>query len=96
MTSQNILGDVVRLSFGHSTYFQWIPSHIQLNGNEIADSLVAKSAIADVLRRDACLTFPGHLSIKMMELNALWRVPPDQPWYFGKNFVCVTNLILLG
>ncbi|GFW37027.1 integrase catalytic domain-containing protein [Trichonephila clavipes] len=40
-----------------------VPSHIELNGNEIADSL-AKSATADTLRRDTCLTFAELSSIK--------------------------------
>ncbi|GFS90074.1 putative RNA-directed DNA polymerase from transposon BS [Trichonephila clavipes] len=49
MTTRNILDVVVRLSSRHSIYFQWVPSHIGLNGNEIADSL-AKSTTAEVLR----------------------------------------------
>ncbi|GFS64994.1 uncharacterized protein TNCV_1584751 [Trichonephila clavipes] len=70
MTSLNILDVVVRLSSRHSIYFQWVPSHIGLNDNEIADSL-AKSATADALQGDACLTFSELSSIKRMELNAL-------------------------
>ncbi|GFU05356.1 hypothetical protein TNCV_1052341 [Trichonephila clavipes] len=65
-------------------YFQWIPSHIGLNGNKIVDSL-AKSATADALRGDACLTLAELSSIKRMELNALCRVPPTYPWYFGRK-----------
>ncbi|GFW29567.1 hypothetical protein TNCV_1549781 [Trichonephila clavipes] len=93
MTSLNIL-DVVASS-RHSIYFQWVSSHIGLNGNEIADSL-AKSVTADALRSDARLTFAELSSIKRMEFNALWREPNAQPWYFGKNLVGVTNLIFLG
>ncbi|GFU13470.1 hypothetical protein TNCV_937791 [Trichonephila clavipes] len=48
MTSLNILNVVLRLSSRHSIYVQCVPSHIGLNNNEIADSLV-KSATADVL-----------------------------------------------
>ncbi|GFT69077.1 hypothetical protein TNCV_3904721 [Trichonephila clavipes] len=70
MTSLNILDVVVRLSFRHSIYFQWVLSHIELNGNEIADSL-AKSATADALRGHACLTCAELSSIKRMELNVL-------------------------
>ncbi|GFX45860.1 hypothetical protein TNCV_3607211 [Trichonephila clavipes] len=56
MTSLNILDVVARLSSKHSVYFQWVSSHIGFNGNEIVDSL-AKSATAEALRGDACLTF---------------------------------------
>ncbi|GFU22025.1 RNase H domain-containing protein [Trichonephila clavipes] len=84
MTSLNILDVGIRLYSRHSIYFQWVPSHIGLDGNEIAGSL-AKSATADALRGDACLTFAALSSIKRMELNALWRVPLAHPWYFGRK-----------
>ncbi|GFU06335.1 uncharacterized protein TNCV_4766141 [Trichonephila clavipes] len=84
MTSLNILDLVVRLSSRHSIYFQWVHSHIGLNGNEIADSL-AKCANADALRGDVCLTFGEISSIKRVELNALRRVPPSLPWYLVKK-----------
>ncbi|GFT98151.1 uncharacterized protein TNCV_789651 [Trichonephila clavipes] len=83
-TSWNILDVVGRLSSRHSIYFQWIRSHIGLNGNGIADSL-AKSSTADALQGDACLTFAELSSIKRMELDALRRVPPAHPWYFGRK-----------
>ncbi|GFV27888.1 hypothetical protein TNCV_1115971, partial [Trichonephila clavipes] len=63
-------------------YFQCVPSNIGLNGNEIADSL-AKSATADALHGDTCLTFAEIPSVKRIELNALWRIPSAYPWYFG-------------
>ncbi|GFS88541.1 RNase H domain-containing protein [Trichonephila clavipes] len=75
---------VFQLPIRHSIYIQWVPSHIVLSGNEIADSL-AKSATTDALRGDACLTFDELSSIKRTELNALWRVTPAHPWYFGRN-----------
>ncbi|GFV94615.1 hypothetical protein TNCV_3826821 [Trichonephila clavipes] len=56
MTSLNILDVVVRLSSRHFIYFQWVPSHIGLNGNEMT-KLRVKSATTDILRGDACLTF---------------------------------------
>ncbi|GFS62581.1 hypothetical protein TNCV_1263331 [Trichonephila clavipes] len=49
MTSLNILDLVARLSSRHCIYFQWVPSHIGLNGSEIVDSL-SKSTTADTLR----------------------------------------------
>ncbi|GFW92995.1 RNase H domain-containing protein [Trichonephila clavipes] len=84
MTSLNILDLVILLSSRHSIYFRWVPSHIGLNGNEIADSL-SKSAIADNLRGNTCLTFSELSYIKRIELNALWRISPTRTWYFGKK-----------
>ncbi|GFW08108.1 hypothetical protein TNCV_2978751 [Trichonephila clavipes] len=77
--------DLIQLiAEGPSIPSKGVPSHIGLNGNDIADSL-AKSATADALRGDACLTFAELSSIKRMELNALWRVPPAHSWYFGSK-----------
>ncbi|GFW50312.1 autophagy protein 5 [Trichonephila clavipes] len=73
-----------RLSSRHSIYFQWVPSLIELNGNEIADNL-AKSATDDTLRGDTGLTFAELFFIKRIEVNALWRILPTHPWDFGKK-----------
>ncbi|GFS78677.1 RNase H domain-containing protein [Trichonephila clavipes] len=83
-TAFKILDTVVRLFSRYSIYFQWVHSHIGLNGNEIADS-VAKSAIVDSLRDDTGLTFAELSSIKRIELNELWGIPPAHPWYSGKR-----------
>ncbi|GFW81884.1 uncharacterized protein TNCV_2885581 [Trichonephila clavipes] len=44
MASLNIMDLVAQLSSRHSIYFEWVPSDIGLNGNDIADCL-DKSAI---------------------------------------------------
>ncbi|GFU86789.1 uncharacterized protein TNCV_477761 [Trichonephila clavipes] len=84
MASLNILNIVVRLSSGVYDYFQWVPFHNGLNGNEISESL-AKSGTADTFRSDTCLTFTELFSIKKIELNTLWRLPLAHPWHFGKK-----------
>ncbi|GFX58257.1 hypothetical protein TNCV_4050151 [Trichonephila clavipes] len=62
MASINILEIKVQLSARYYVYFQWIPSYIGLNGNEIADCLV-KSATAVALWGNTCLTFAELSSI---------------------------------
>ncbi|GFV53030.1 RNase H domain-containing protein [Trichonephila clavipes] len=96
-TSRNMLDFMAQLFSRHSKYFQRVASHIGLNSNEIADSLV-KSATADTLQGKACLSFTEISSIKRLELSALWGVPPAHPWYFDKkkNLVGVISLIFLG
>ncbi|GFY10260.1 hypothetical protein TNCV_2629391 [Trichonephila clavipes] len=68
ITNLNILDLVILLSSRHSIYFQWVPSHIGLNGNEIADS-----STADTMEGNACLNLTESKGGR--ELNALWRVP---------------------
>ncbi|GFY36333.1 hypothetical protein TNCV_3450361 [Trichonephila clavipes] len=83
---------VVRFSSRHSMYFQWVATHIRLNGIEIADKL----ATADTLRANTCLTFAELSSILRIELNALWRIPPLTLRILGEIFVSIINLIFLG
>ncbi|GFU16028.1 RNase H domain-containing protein [Trichonephila clavipes] len=40
----DILKTLKRLSLSHQTHFQWIPSHVNIAGNEIADSLARAGA----------------------------------------------------
>ncbi|GFW72803.1 RNase H domain-containing protein [Trichonephila clavipes] len=40
----SILTKLKRLSTSHQIHLQWIPSHVDLEGNEIADTLVKASA----------------------------------------------------
>ncbi|GFU82409.1 hypothetical protein TNCV_2462921 [Trichonephila clavipes] len=49
-TSPNIFDLVVQLSSRHFIYFQWIPSHIGLNSNEIASSLAKSATLLTPLR----------------------------------------------
>ncbi|GFV80165.1 RNase H domain-containing protein [Trichonephila clavipes] len=43
-TGADILKILKRLSFSHQIHFQWIPSHVDIAGNEIADSLARAGA----------------------------------------------------
>ncbi|KAG8202027.1 hypothetical protein JTE90_010398 [Oedothorax gibbosus] len=76
MTSRNILHLLVRLSDSHSSYFQWVLSHVGLFDNESADDL-AKDASMETLHCNNKLTFSEIFTIKKLELNAYWRVPSN-------------------
>ncbi|GFX14773.1 RNase H domain-containing protein [Trichonephila clavipes] len=43
-TGTDILKILKRLSLSHQIHFQWIPSHVNIAGNEIADSLARAGA----------------------------------------------------
>ncbi|GFX54353.1 autophagy protein 5 [Trichonephila clavipes] len=96
MTSLNILYVVVRLSSRHSIYFHWVPSHIGLNGNNIAYSLT-KSATVDALRGDSCLNillkshlFRGCNSMHFGECPLLTLGTLEE------NLIGISNLMFLG
>ncbi|GFS49875.1 metabotropic glutamate receptor 8 [Trichonephila clavipes] len=55
-TSVSILKNLKELSQQHEIYFQWIPSHIGLFGNDTAD-LLAKEGVTENLMSRRTLTF---------------------------------------
>ncbi|GFW55923.1 probable RNA-directed DNA polymerase from transposon BS [Trichonephila clavipes] len=55
-TSVSILKNLKELSQQHEIYFQWIPSHIGLFGNDTAD-LLAKEGVTENLMSGRTLTF---------------------------------------
>ncbi|GFY16890.1 RNase H domain-containing protein [Trichonephila clavipes] len=57
----SILTKLKRLSTSHQIHLQWIPSHIDLEGNEIADTL-AKAGACEVPEPSVPLTFLVILS----------------------------------
>ncbi|GFY10143.1 uncharacterized protein TNCV_360101 [Trichonephila clavipes] len=52
----SILTKLKRLSTSHQIHLQWIPSHIDLEGNEIADTLT-KGGARELLKSSAPFTF---------------------------------------
>lgn len=75
-----ILNKLIRLSLSHQIHLQWIPSHVDLEGNEIADTL-AKAGAGEASIPAAPLTFTEiHSKIKHMN-RTTWIVPPVHHWY---------------
>ncbi|GFV54051.1 hypothetical protein TNCV_1071741 [Trichonephila clavipes] len=61
-------------------YFQWIPSHIGLFGNDTAD-LLAKEGVTENLMSRRTLTFSEIFSKTKSLIQELWKTPPIHPWY---------------
>ncbi|XP_071043019.1 uncharacterized protein [Parasteatoda tepidariorum] len=80
----SILGMLFRLSADFGVHFQWIPSHVGIKGNEMADSL-AKDASLEPLQPDLPSTFNEVFSECKKMFMDLWRVPPPHSWYFRKR-----------
>ncbi|GFT21885.1 RNase H domain-containing protein [Trichonephila clavipes] len=72
------------LSSGHSIHFQWIPSHVGIEGNERADFLARTAAVEGVSPTRGNLTFSEISTISKLELNRQIKTPPIHAWYFAK------------
>ncbi|GFW37312.1 RNase H domain-containing protein [Trichonephila clavipes] len=64
-------------------HFQWIPSHVNITGNEIADSL-ARAGAGETTTPDAPITYLELFSKYEAKNNAIWMIPLLHPWYQSK------------
>ncbi|GFY22001.1 RNase H domain-containing protein [Trichonephila clavipes] len=79
-TSVSIFKNHKKLSQQHEIYFQWIPSHIGLFGNDTAD-LLAKEGVTEDLMSRRTLNFSEIFSKTKSLIQELWKTPPTHPWY---------------
>ncbi|GBN60061.1 hypothetical protein AVEN_214516-1, partial [Araneus ventricosus] len=64
----------------HEVHLQWIPSHADIYGNEVADDL-PKQGTAEPLCSTPSLTFDEIYSIRKNKDLKTWWVPPSHDWY---------------
>ncbi|KAF8771226.1 hypothetical protein HNY73_018673 [Argiope bruennichi] len=72
------------MSKSSAIHFQWIPSHVNLKYNDIADSL-AKKGSSLTLNSAEPLTFQEMHSRSKALVNSSWKLPPSHPWYLGSG-----------
>ncbi|GBM07326.1 hypothetical protein AVEN_187874-2 [Araneus ventricosus] len=77
---QRSLVDGRHIGVDHEVHLQWIPSHVDIYGNEVADNL-AKQGTAEPLCSTPSLTFDEIYSIRKNKDLKTWRVPPSHDWY---------------
>ncbi|GFY17122.1 RNase H domain-containing protein [Trichonephila clavipes] len=67
-------------------YFQWIPSHVNIAGNEFANSLTRAGA-GETTTPAAPLTYLELFSKYKAKNKAIWMIPPVHPWSPGGSLV---------
>ncbi|GFV77524.1 RNase H domain-containing protein [Trichonephila clavipes] len=60
-------------------HFQWIPSHVNIAGNEIADSL-ARAGTGETTTPTTPLTYLELFSKYKAKNKAVWMIPLVHPW----------------
>ncbi|GBM74336.1 Phosphatidylinositol 4-phosphate 5-kinase type-1 alpha [Araneus ventricosus] len=79
-TGISILKLLRHIGVDHEVHLQWISSHVDIYGNEVADDL-AKLGKAEPLCSTPSLTFDEIYSIRKNKDLKMWRVPPSHDWY---------------
>ncbi|GBM77056.1 hypothetical protein AVEN_79065-1 [Araneus ventricosus] len=76
----NILNKLKSLSVSYQIHLQWIPSHVNIQGNEIADAL-SKAGADDASVPSEPLTYLELFSRAKSRNKTNWLIPPMHHWY---------------
>ncbi|XP_071037738.1 uncharacterized protein [Parasteatoda tepidariorum] len=83
-TSISIVNNLKLLSLQHNIHLQWVPSHVGIYGNDLADSL-AKEGCSQPHPTSYDLTYLELFSLKKSQLLRDWLISPTHHWYKGNK-----------
>ncbi|GFU75559.1 RNase H domain-containing protein [Trichonephila clavipes] len=83
-TSISILHNLKLISKHHDVHFQWIPSHVDIFGNEQADRL-AREGCSLLTTSSPAITYSEHQSKVNRQLSKEWKIPHLPPLVCGQG-----------
>ncbi|GFV90542.1 putative RNA-directed DNA polymerase from transposon BS [Trichonephila clavipes] len=83
-TSISILHNLKLISKHHDVHFQWIPSHVDIFGNEQADRF-AREGCSLLTTSSPAITYSEHQSKVNRQLSKEWKIPPSHHWYAARE-----------
>ncbi|GFY27229.1 probable RNA-directed DNA polymerase from transposon BS [Trichonephila clavipes] len=83
-TSISILHNLKLISKHHDVHFQWIPSHVDIFGNEQTDRL-AREGCSLLTTSSPAITYSEHQSKVNRQLSKEWKIPPSHHWYAAQG-----------
>ncbi|GFY07427.1 uncharacterized protein TNCV_5086121 [Trichonephila clavipes] len=75
---------VVRENPNFITTSEWIPSHVDIFGNEQADRL-AREGCSLLTTSSPAITYSEHQSKVNRQLSKEWKIPPSHHWYAARE-----------
>ena len=83
-TSLSILRKIKSISQQHKVHFQWVPSHVDIHGNEVADTLAGEELEHPVPSTQE-LTYQELYLKKIAQNKEKWLITPSHDWYKAKK-----------
>ncbi|UYV60306.1 hypothetical protein LAZ67_1000788 [Cordylochernes scorpioides] len=78
-TTTKIIKILKKISQENQITFQWIPSHVNIDGNEMADQLAKEGCKGQP--ENSQLTYSKISSIHKQKIISLWKSTLNHPWY---------------
>lgn len=75
-----IIKMLISIAKCRKVHIQWIPSHVNIHGNEAAD-ILAKEGCSATKNTDYDLTYQEIFSMAKNKNRQAWLSPPAHPWY---------------
>lgn len=84
-TTRNIVHLLNDLCVNIKIFFQWVPSHVNVYGNEIADGLAREGSHQGSPSTNRRLTYSEIASRVKKDITQSWKQPPMNDWYETKH-----------